>query len=244
MTFIRREAVVPAAPLEIGETFAAVMRHVFLWMFVGLLVTAVTSVAMVFTPLNFILAFILENTLIFYGLLIGELVMVVLLSARITKLSIGAARFWFLAYAALNGVTLSIIFLVYPMSSILLAFFATAGLFGAMALIGYTTKKDLSSWRGYLLMGLIGLLIASVANIFFASSTLDWILTYAGILIFLALTIYDMNRIKRTLSQALANRDETTIARLGILGALRLYLDFINLFIRLLRIFGSKGKRR
>ena len=242
MAYAGRESLVTVSEVEISRTFVAVMRHVFLWMCLGLFVTAVTAAALVYTPLSFILVFLLQNTALFFGLMIAELVLVIFLSSRISKLSIGAARAWFLAYALLNGVTMSVIFLVYATSSIALAFAATAGLFGAMALIGYTTKADLSSWGGYLLMGLIGLMIASIANLFFANSTLDWILTYAGILLFLALTVYDMHRIKRGITVALSSGNEGMVARWGILGALRLYLDFINLFVRLLRLL--KGRRR
>jgi FtsH-binding integral membrane protein len=146
----------------------------------------------------------------------------------------------FFAYAGLNGVTLSSIFLVYDLGSIGTAFFVAAALFGAMSLIGYSTKKDLTQWRSYLLMGLIGLVIASVVNIFFANSGLDWMLSMVGVVLFLGLTIYDTQHIKRMTAQSLLMGDEAVTAKVGILGALKLYLDFVNLFLYLLRFMGRR----
>lgn len=228
--------------LDISETFVAVMRHVYAWMCLGLFVTALTAMAVIYTPLNALLVFLGETPLLFYGLLIGELGLVWWLTARMAHISLVAARIGFLGYALLNGVMLSFIFLLYTESSIALTFVATAGLFGVMAVIGYTTKMDLSKWGGYLLMALVGLLIASVVNMFLASTQLEWILTYAGLLLFIALTVYDTQRIKRQVQAAMAAGDANVVQRVGMLGALSLYLDFINLFLRLLRILGRRRR--
>lgn len=227
---------------EISEALAGVMRSVYLWMCLGLLVTAGVGALLVYTPLVAVLVLVLQVRWLFPALLIGELTLVWWLTARAARLSPGAARFWFVVYAALNGVTMSVIFLIYTEASIALTFVATAGLFGAMGIIGYTTRRDLSNWRGYLLMGLVGLIIASLANLFLASTKLDWILTYGGIVLFLALTIYDTQRIKAQTIEALSAGDKEAIARMGALGALRLYLDFVNLFLRLLRLSGRRRR--
>jgi len=231
------------AKLTIDETFASVMRHVYLWMCLGLFVTAAMSALMVYSPLILVLMLLAEFPILFYALLIGELALVWGLGARINRLSINAARVWFIIYAIVNGITLSFIFLAYTMGSIAFTFVATASLFGIMGVIGYTTKMDLSKWGSYLLMGLIGLLVASIINIFFASSQVEWLLTYFGILLFLGLTIYDTQRIKKRVVVALAAGDSQVVQRVGLLGALSLYLNFINLFLRLLRLFGRRRKR-
>jgi FtsH-binding integral membrane protein len=174
--------------------------------------------------------------------MIGELALVMALSAGIMKIHPSLAGVMFFAYAAMNGVTLSAIFLVYELGSIGMAFFVAAALFGAMSLIGYSTKKDLTRWRSYLMMGLIGLIIASIVNIFFASSGLDWIVSIVGVLLFLGLTIYDTQRIKAMTVQTMQMGDEAVAAKMGILGALRLYLDFVNLFLYLLRFLGRRRR--
>jgi FtsH-binding integral membrane protein len=175
--------------------------------------------------------------------LIGELALVWWLSARIGRISITASRIGFLVYAVLNGITLSVIFLAYTQRSIALTFVTTAGLFGVMGLIGYTTKLDLSKWGSYLLMGLVGLIICSVVNMFFAISALEWVLTYVGIALFIGLTVYDTQKIKHMVRAALRANDEDLVKRVGLLGALSLYLDFINLFLLILRVLG-RGNRR
>ena len=233
-------------PLEtqIDDTFANVIQHVYLWMWLGLFVTALVSAALVYTPLFWLLRYVLAVPLLFYALMFVELGLVWWLSARVYKLAPGTARMLFLLYAVLNGVTLSVIFLVYTASNIALAFLATAGMFGAMSVVGYVTDLDLSRWGSFLLMGLLGLMIGSVVNLFLANSTLDWLLTYGGIILFLGLTVYDTQRIKRMTAAALRSLDgEETVRRVGILGALRLYLDFINLFLMLLRVTGGRRRR-
>ena len=225
-----------------SETFMSVMRHVYLWMCVGLFVTAFVSLALVYTPLFFLLVQMLQVPFLFFGLLIGEVALVWWLSARIGTMSVAASRIGFLFYAILNGITMSVIFLAYTQSSIALTFITTACVFGAMGIIGYTTRLDLSKWGSYLLMGLIGLIVGSIVNMFLASSALEWILTYAGIVLFIGLTVYDTQRIKGMVVAAMRSGDQTAAQRVGLLGALRLYLDFINLFLLLLRLMG--GRRR
>jgi FtsH-binding integral membrane protein len=158
----------------------------------------------------------------------------------IQRLHPSVAGLLFFTYAAVNGVTLSTLFLVYDLGSVATAFFVASALFGAMSLIGYSTKKDLSQWGSYLLMGLIGLLIVSIVNIFFASSGLDWMISIIGVLLFLGLTIYDTQRIKMMTAESIEMGNEETAMKMGILGALRLYLDFVNLFLYLLRFLGRR----
>jgi FtsH-binding integral membrane protein len=221
----------------VQQTFESVMQRVYLWMALGLLLTAGVAAVVVNSPLIDTIA---NNAILFYALILGELGLVVGISFGINKLSPEMATGLFFAYAGLNGLTLAFIFLIYTSASIALTFVATASLFGAMSLIGYTTKMDLSQYGSYLLMALLGLIIASVVNMFWANSALDWIVTYVGILIFLGLTVYDTQRIKRMTITAVAQGDSTAISRIGILGALSLYLDFINLFLRLLRVTGRR----
>lgn len=225
-----------------SETFMGVMRHVYLWMCLGLFITAFVSMALIYTPLFYVLAQLLQIRFLFLGLMLGEVALVWWLSARIWTMSVGASRLAFLFYAILNGITMSVIFLVYTQGSIALTFLTTSCLFGAMAIIGYTTKMDLSKWGSYLLMGLIGFVMGSVINMFLASSAVEWILTYAGIILFIGLTVYDTQRIRILVSSAMQSPDTTAVQRIGLLGALNLYLDFINLFLLLLRLMG--GRRR
>jgi FtsH-binding integral membrane protein len=155
------------------------------------------------------------------------------------NMAFSTAGILFAVYAILNGVTMSILFFVYTAESIATTFFVTAGMFGAMGLLGYFTKKDLSTMGRFLIMALIGLIIATIVNIFWANSTLYWITTYAGILIFAGLTAYDTQKIKNMLVAHGTEVNDSTM-KLALLGSLDLYLDFINLFIYLLRIFGNK----
>lgn len=216
---------------------ATLFRNVYIWMTLALIITAVTSIFVASSP-SLIYA-IATNKLLFYGLLIGELALVWILSANINKFSFMTATLMFIAYSVLNGVTLSFIFLIYTTSSIATTFFVTAGTFGAMALYGTFTKKDLSSWGNILFMALIGLIIASIANMFLKSEIFYWVVTYAGVLIFVGLTAYDAQKIKNMLNEYGNEVNETT-QKIALMGALSLYLDFINLFLYLLRIFGSR----
>lgn len=213
----------------------AVMTQVYLWMTAGLLVTG--AIAMFVAGVPALVNAIVFNPILFFGLIIAQVGMVWYLSARVMDLSPGAATGLFLGYAALNGLTLSVIFLAYTAASIAGTFFVTAGTFGAMSAYGYFTKRDLSGMGSFLFMALIGLILASIVNIFWANSTLYWIITYAGVLIFVALTAYDTQKIKRMTDQV---RDEQSERRVAIYGALTLYLDFINLFLFLLRILGNR----
>jgi FtsH-binding integral membrane protein len=223
--------------LGLDETFSAVLRRVYSWMTLGLLVTAVTATFVSVSPLFQVLA---GQPLLFFVLLIAELGLVIGLSWGITRISPATAMLLFFAYAVLNGLTLSVLFVVYTLGSVAYTFFATAALFGVMSVIGYTTKMDLSKLGSFLLMGLIGLIIAMVVNLFWANTALGWIVTFAGILLFLGLTVYDTQRIKRMTAAALQKGDEDVQARMGILGALALYLDFINLFLFILRLSGRR----
>ncbi len=214
----------------------AFISKVFGWMFIGLLLTAGVSFY-VSTNYNLVLTLVTNNFL-FFGLMIGELVLVAVLSARITKLKYGTALGLFLGYAALNGVTLSIIFLAYTGSSIVAAFGITAITFGVMCVYGYFTKADLTQFRTILFMGLIGLLVLSIVNIFLRSSGMDWFISILSLVVFLGLTAYDMQKLK---SYYFGTEGDVALrGNLGIIGALGLYLDFINLFLTFLRLFGRR----
>lgn len=229
----------PVSPTVIDETLRAVLRQVYLWMAIGLGLTAIVAAIVINTSLVFIIA---STPVLFYGLLIGELLLVIGAGAALRRLSPGAALTLFLLYAAVNGTTLSVLFLVYTFTSISQAFWVAGGLFALMSVIGYTTDMDLSRWGGYLTMGLIGFVLASVVNIFFASSALYWITTYAGIVLFLGLTVYDTQRIKAMTAQALRAGETDIESTIGLTGALRLYLDFINLFLLILRVLGRRRR--
>lgn len=220
-----------------SEIFAAVLRRVYVWMALGLLVTAATAAFVSVSPLFQVIA---GQPLIFFGLMIAELGLVVGLSWGINKLSPEMATLLFFGYAMLNGLTLSVLFVVYTLGSVAQTFVATAALFGVMSVLGYTTKLDLSKMGSFLMMGIIGLFIAMLVNMFWANSALGWLVTFAGILLFLGLTVYDTQRIKQMTANARYQGDENIQARLGILGALSLYLDFINLFLFLLRLGGRR----
>ena len=211
------------------------MRKVYTWMALALVITGVTAYGVANSPA--ILQMIVTNKILFFGLLIGELALVWGVSAMIDRLSLTTATLLFVLYSVINGVTLSFIFLAYTYQSITSVFFITAGTFAAMALFGYFTKTDLSSIGRILFMALIGLIIATIVNIFVKSSGLGLILNYVGVLIFVGLTAWDTQKIKQMRATA-ADTGETA-QKVALMGALSLYLDFINLFLYLLRIFGS-----
>lgn len=175
---------------------------------------------------------------VFFGLLIAQLVLVVTISAATERISAGVATALFLLYSALNGVTLSGLFYVYTHQALASAFVVTAGMFGAMSLYGMFTRRDLSGWGSYLFMALVGLVLASIVSLFWSNSTLVTIINYAGVLIFVGLTAYDTQRLKH-IAVATAG-DPRAAARLAVNGALSLYLDFLNLFLLLLRIMGGR----
>lgn len=216
---------------------STLFRNVYIWMSLALLLTGITSIAVASSP--GLLSLIYSGKYTFYGLLLAELALVWYLSARINKLSFSAATICFVIYSVLNGLTLSFIFLVYTSASIASTFFVTAGTFGAMALFGTVTKRDLSSWGSILIMAVVGLIIASVVNMFLGNEILYWVITYAGVLVFVGLTAYDAQKIKRMI-QAHGNEINETTQKIALMGALSLYLDFINLFLYLLRILGSR----
>jgi FtsH-binding integral membrane protein len=184
-----------------------------------------------------LLQLIFGNPITIWVLFIGQILLVIGLSAGIGRLAPGAATALFLAYSALNGLTLSAIFLIYTRESIAWTFFITAGTFGVMSLYGYTTKRDLTRMGSLLIMALIGLLLASLVNIFLRSTGLYWIITYAGVLTFVGLIAWDTQKIRWLSTQA---TDDISARRVALLGSLMFYLDFINLFLFLLRIFGRR----
>ncbi len=217
-------------------TTSSFIAAVYGWMCFGLALTAVTAVTIGLKP--DLAKTIVGNGQIFIGLIIAELALVMGLAWGMRFMNSAVATALFLLYAALNGATLSIIFLVYQLGSIGVTFFVTAGTFGIMSLYGYTTKRDLTSIGNLLGMALIGLILASIVNMFMRSPMLYWVTTYAGILIFVGLTAYDTQKIKQ-ISRGMTAGTEMA-AKAAIMGALALYLDFINLFLFLLRIFGRR----
>ena len=222
--------------LSMSAAFPVLMRKVYVWMTLALVITGVTAYGVATSP-GLMMA-IATNKLLFWGLIIAEFGLVLAISAAINKLSLTTATLLFVLYSVINGATLSFIFAIYTMSSIASVFFITAGTFAVMAFIGYTTKKDLTSMGKILLMALIGIIITTVVNIFLKSTGLEMIVSYLGVLIFVGLTAYDSQKIKQMLLMAPDAGEGAQ--KLALLGALSLYLDFVNLFIYLLRIFGRR----
>lgn len=220
-----------------SSVFTVLMRNVYIWMTCGLAMTALTAM-IVGRNENWV--YTLATSGMYWGLLIAEVVLVIFLSARINKLSFATAGLMFAAYAILNGVTMSIIMLAYTAESIAQAFFVTAGTFGGMSLVGFFIKKDLSAMGRTLMMALIGLIIATIVNIFWQNSMMASILNYAGVIIFVALTAYDTQKIKVMLQQAQYAGISDQTNKLALMGSLTLYLDFINLFLYILRLFGNR----
>ena len=222
--------------LSMSAAFPILMRKVYVWMTLALVITGVTAYGVATSP-GLMMA-IATNKLLFWGLIIAEFGLVVAISAAINKLSLTTATLLFVLYSVINGATLSFIFAIYTMSSIASVFFITAGTFAVMAVIGYTTKKDLTSMGRILFMALIGIIIATIVNIFLKSTGLQMIVSYLGVLIFVGLTAYDSQKIKQMLLMAPDAGEGAQ--KIALLGALSLYLDFVNLFIYLLRIFGRR----
>ena len=223
---------VTQARQEVSTVFLA---KTFNWMAVGL---AITGVVAYFTAATG-LAYSIIGSPLFYVLVFAELGLVFYLSARISKIQASTASGLFIGYSVLNGLTLSVIFLAYTSSSIAATFFITAGMFGAMAVYGLVTKRDLSGWGSFLFMGLIGIIIASVVNIFLQSSAMSWVVSMIGVIVFTGLTAYDVQKIKRIGEEGIMSQGNEAIRKGSIMGALTLYLDFINLFLMLLRFFGG-----
>ncbi len=218
--------------VEVSQTL--LIRKVYVWMCLALLITAGTAYRV--SNSEELLRLIFSSQLSFFGLIIAQLAIVWYLSARIKTLAFTTATILFALYSVLMGVTMSCIFLAYTQSSITSTFLITAGTFGVMSIYGFTTKKDLTSIGGLLIMALVGLIIAMVVNYFMKSSMMDLVISCIGVLIFVGLTAYDTQKIKGLLNQE--NTEENQ--KMALLGSLMLYLDFINLFLFLLRIFGKR----
>ena len=233
-----------SAPLKQTQTQVQVrvnsfIRSVYNWMAIGLGITG--FVAYYVANTESLRQLIFGNKILFFGLIIAEFGLVIAISARIQKMQASTATALFVLYSALNGATLSLIFLIYTASSITSTFFICAGTFVTCSIYGWTTKRDLTSVGGFMTMGLIGIIIASVVNIFLRSSAMYMIISYIGVIVFVGLTAYDTQHLK---NMAMTQPDglEAGVVRKGaILGALKLYLDFINLFLMLLRIFGNRN---
>jgi uncharacterized protein len=226
--------------VAIDEGLRSYMLRVYNYMGIGLVVTGLvaffTAQWAVSSPAN---AELLYGSPLAWVIMLSPLAFVLVLSFGINKLSVGAAQLIFWAFAAVMGLSLSSIFLVYTGASIAKVFFISAATFGAMSLYGYTTKRDLTGIGNFLIMGLIGLIIASIVNIFLASSALDFAISAIGVLIFVGLTAYDTQKIKESYDVGLGAE---VLQKGAVMGALSLYLDFINLFMMLLRLFGSRNE--
>jgi len=214
------------------------VRSVYNWMAIGLAITGVVAYGVANSP--GVTEVIFGSQLVFFGLIIAQLAMVYMISARIQRMQASTATMLFIVYSALNGATLSSIFLAYTQSAITSTFFICAATFTACSVYGWTTRRDLTTMGGFLTMGLIGIVIASVVNMFFQSGAVSTIVSYVGVLVFVGLTAYDTQEIKNMALSQPADIDAGAVRKGAILGALKLYLDFINLFLMLLRIFGGR----
>ena len=214
----------------------ALMKNVYLWMILGLAVTAGVSFAV--SQSVTLMRFVLLNPLVTIGVFVAQIILVIMLSGRVERLRTGTAISLFIGYSALTGVTLSSIFLAFTGTSIAISFVSALSVFAAGAIYGAVTKKSLRSWGGFLTMGLFGLGIASLINMFFASSGLNFLVSIVGVVLFTALTAWDSQRIADMNAQYGQEMTSEELTKIGILGALDLYLDFINIFLYLVRIFG------
>ena len=224
-------------PLARGVNLQSIMRQVYTWMALGMLLSAVVATATVDTSL----INLATNPVMLLVALVAEFGIVLGLSAGFRRVSSGTATLLFFAYAALNGFTLSVVLLAFSSVTVISAFAATATLFGVMSVIGYTTQMDLTRMGTYLMMGVIGLVIAMIISLFISSGPLEMLISMVGVLIFTALTAYDTQRIGR-MGTEISLEDGEAASKLGIFGALLLYLDFINMFLFMLRLMG--GRRR
>jgi len=215
------------------------IRSVYNWMAIGLALTGFIAYYVANTPA--LLNLILGNQILFFGLIIAELALVFTISARVHRMKASTATALFVLYSALNGATLSFIFIIYTRSSIASTFFVCAATFIACSIYGWTTKRDLTSMGGFLTMGLIGIIIASLVNLFIRSSAMHMIISYIGVLVFVGLTAYDTQSLKAMAISQPSDVGASAIRKGAILGALKLYLDFINLFLMLLRILGNRN---
>jgi len=223
-----------SGPLPSANYMAAFMSKVYGWMFLGLMITA--AVAFFTAQSQAALDLIVGNRLVFFGLIIGQLFMVGYLAVRISKMSAATATLIFLGYSALNGLTFAVILLAFTTGSLVSVFAITAGTFGIMSAVGYFTKQDLTSFGRIMMMGLVGIILASVVNFFMKSEMLYWIISYVGVAVFVGLIAYDTQKIK---AYALLENEEDR-KKGAVMGALALYLDFVNLFIFLLNLFGGR----
>jgi FtsH-binding integral membrane protein len=212
------------------------MTRVYGWMSAALALSAFSAAATISTPGLF--RWIVSNRMVFFGLIIGELGLVLYLGVAITRMSLAAARTAFVGYSLLNGLTLSVVFLAYTSESIGTTFLVTAATFAAMSMYGYVTKRDLTRFGSFLFMGLIGIVIASLVNIFLRSDTVYFMVTYIGVIVFVGLTAYDTQKIKTMGAEAGSGGDAA--GKIAVLGALALYLDFVNLFLLMLRLVGRQ----
>ncbi|MDR3273150.1 MAG: Bax inhibitor-1/YccA family protein [Flavobacteriaceae bacterium] len=233
--------------IQVREQQAAFIAKVYMWMSLALVITGLTSYVTATSPALLSLMFSvteagLKPTFLFYALILGELGLVVFLSAAIQRMTGSLATAVFLLYSFINGMTLSMVFLAYTGSSIATTFFITAGTFAVMSLYGYYTKKDLTSWGRILFMALIGIIIASLVNLFMRNAMMDWVISLVGVLVFVGLIAYDTQRLKMLGIGIGTDGDMENHRKASILGALTLYLDFINLFLFLLRFFGGNRK--
>ncbi|MCH8827503.1 MAG: Bax inhibitor-1/YccA family protein [Chloroflexi bacterium] len=227
-----------AANEALANTFIDAMARVYLWMTGGLLITAVVAAGVAGSDeLIFTLT---SNPILFWGIILGQFGLVLGISALINKIAPMTALALFFLYSGLMGVMLSVILLNYDLGTVGIAFGVTSGTFAGLSIVGLTTKKDLTRLGPLLMAALFGLIIASVANWFMQSGALEWLISYAGVLIFMGLTLYQTKKIKTMTFEALANGDAQAVNRIGVMGALQLYLSFINLFLFILRIVGGR----
>ncbi|TDB54043.1 Bax inhibitor-1/YccA family protein [Photorhabdus luminescens] len=222
---------------QAGTGLQTYMAQVYGWMTCGLLLTA--FVAWYVSQNQNVVEYIFSNSILFYGLIIAQFGLVFVLSGMINRMGASLATGLFMLYSALTGLTLSSIFVIYTIGSIASTFVVTAGMFGALSVYGYTTKRSLNGLGSFLFMGLIGIILASLINLWLKSEALMWAVTYIGVVIFAGLTAYDTQKLKE-MGEDLDVNDKENLRKFSILGALTLYLDFINMFLMLLRIFGDR----
>ena len=237
MEFNDFERVIRQEQGSLSQAFPALMRKVYVWMTLALAISGLTAYGVAHS--ENLMTLIFTNRVLFWGLIIAELALVFSVTAAINRLSLTVATLLFILYSVVNGATLAFIFAVYSTAVITKVFFITAGTFAAMALYGYFTKSDLSKMGKIAFMAVIGLIIASLVNLFLHSPVLDLIVSYVGVLTFVGLTAWDTQKIKQML--AMQEYADENAQKLALTGALSLYLDFINLFIYLLRIFGNRN---
>ena len=223
--------------VEMSRTF---MSKVFLWMCIALGITALTAFLSASSPafFNMLIAPTGKMSLLGWVVTLAPLILVIVMSARLDRMSKGTMTAIFVLYSVLMGMSLSFIFLAYSSAVIVKTFLITAGMFGVMAVAGFTTKTDLTKFGRIMFMGLIGLIIATLVNFFTKSAMFDYVISFIGVLIFTGLTAYDVQKLKQIGAADMGEND--TMTKIAIYGALSLYLDFINLFLYLLRIFGSR----